>query len=81
MEGMLYYPISQEMHALTLVLNLIDTSLSLFHRFTATFHDWENETLCVKCGLNADHFISLVLMQTKSAIAHLVRKTDEMVRI
>ena len=37
MEGMLYNPISQEMHALTLVLNLIDTSLSLFHSFTATF--------------------------------------------
>ena len=36
-EGMLYNPISQEMHALTLVLNLIDTSLSLFHSFTATF--------------------------------------------
>ena len=37
MEGVLYNPISQEMHALTLVLNLIDTSLSLFHSFTATF--------------------------------------------
>ena len=37
MEGMLYNPISQEMHALILVLNLIDTSLSLFHSFTATF--------------------------------------------
>ena len=37
MEGMLYNPISQEMHALTLALNLIDTSLSLFHRFTATY--------------------------------------------
>ena len=40
MEGVLYNPISQEMHALTLVLNLIDTSLSLFHRFTATFLSW-----------------------------------------
>ena len=37
MEGMLYNPISQEMHALTYALNLIDTSLSLFHSFTATF--------------------------------------------
>ena len=37
MEEMLYNPISQEMHALTLALNLIDTSLSLFHSFTATF--------------------------------------------
>ena len=35
--GLLNYPISQEMHALTLVLNLIYTSLSLFHSFTATF--------------------------------------------
>ena len=31
MERMFYNPISKEMHALTLVLNLIDTSLSLFH--------------------------------------------------
>ena len=37
MEGMLYNSISQEMHALTLVLNLIDTSLFLFHSFTVTF--------------------------------------------
>ena len=37
LEGMFYNPISQKMHALTLVLNLIDTSLSLFHSFTATF--------------------------------------------
>ena len=37
MEGVIYNPISHEMHALTLVLNLIDTSLSLFHSFTATF--------------------------------------------
>ena len=58
------------MHALTLVLNLIDI-LSPF--FTASlqlfFHDWENETFCVKCGLNADYFSSLVRMRTKSAIA------------
>ena len=64
MEGMIYNPISQAMHALTLVLNLIDI-LSPF--FTASlqlfFHDWENETFCVKCGLNADR------MRTKSAIA------------
>ena len=49
MEGMIYNPISQAMHALTLVLNLIDI-LSPF--FTASlqlvFHDWENETFCVK---------------------------------
>ena len=37
MEGMLCNPITQKMYALTLVLNLIDTSLSLFHSFTATF--------------------------------------------
>ena len=37
MEGMLYNPISQGMHAFTLVLNLIDTSFSLFHSFPATF--------------------------------------------
>ena len=66
MEGMIYNPISQAMHALTLVLNLIDilppfftASLQLF------FHDWENETFCVKCGLNADHFSSLVHMRPK----------------
>ena len=45
MEGMIYNPISQAMHALTLVLNLFDI-LSPF--FTASlqlfFHDWENET-------------------------------------
>ena len=70
MEGLLYNPISQEMHALILVLNLIDTSLFLFHSFTTTFlSKWDNETFCVKCGLNADHFNSLVCMQTKSAIA------------
>ena len=37
MEGMLYNPISQEMHAFTLVLNLIEASLSLFHSFPPTF--------------------------------------------
>ena len=45
MEGLLYHPISIELHVLTLVLNLIDSYLSLF---TASlplfFHDWENET-------------------------------------
>ena len=46
MVGLLHNPISQEMHALALVLNLIDTSLSLFDSFTATFR--ENETFCVK---------------------------------
>ena len=35
--GLLQNPISQGLHALTPVLNLIDTSLSLFHSFTATF--------------------------------------------
>ena len=55
MEGMLYNSISQEMHALTLVLNLIDTSLSLFHSFTATFLSWLRkwDLLCEmrpKCG-------------------------------
>ena len=37
MEGLLYHPISIELHVLTLVLNLIDSSLSLFHSFAATF--------------------------------------------
>ena len=40
MEGLLYHPISIELHVLTLVLNLIDSSLSLFHSFTATFLSW-----------------------------------------
>ena len=48
---------------LTLLSPFFTDSLPLF------FHDWENETFCVKCGLNADHFISLVRMRTKSAIA------------
>ena len=37
MEGLLYHPISIELHVVTLVLNLIDSSLSLFHNFAATF--------------------------------------------
>ena len=37
MEGLLYHPISIELHVLTLVLNLIDSSLSLFDSFAATF--------------------------------------------
>ena len=78
MEGMIYNPISQAMHALTLVLNLIDI-LSPF--FTASlplfFHDWENETFCVKCGPNADHFISMVRMRTKSAIADFFAATAQ----
>jgi len=40
MEGLLYHPISIELHVLTLVLNLIDSSLSLFHSFAATFLSW-----------------------------------------
>ena len=48
---------------LTLLSPFFTASLPLF------FHDWENETFCVKCGLNADHFISMVRMRTKSAIA------------
>ena len=35
--GLLYHPISIKLHVLTLVLNLIDSSLSLFHSFAATF--------------------------------------------
>ena len=35
--GLLYNPISQGIQVLTLILNLIDTSLSLFHSFTVTF--------------------------------------------
>ena len=37
MNGLLYHPISIKLHVLTLVLNLIDSSLSLFHSFAATF--------------------------------------------
>ena len=37
MVGLLHNPISQGMYTLTLVLNLIDTSLSLFHSFTTSF--------------------------------------------
>ena len=40
MNGLLYHPISIELHVLTLVLNLIDSSLSLFHSFAATFLSW-----------------------------------------
>jgi len=55
MEGMLYNPISQEMHAFTLVLNLIEASLSLFHSFPPTFLSWLGkwDLLCEmrpKCG-------------------------------
>jgi len=32
-----FFPIFQDMHALTLVLNLISTFLSPFHNFKATF--------------------------------------------
>ena len=48
---------------LTLLSPFFTASLPLF------FHNWENETFWLKCGLNADHFISLVRMRTKSAIA------------
>ena len=45
MVGLSYNPISQKMQAPTLVLNLISTSYSLLHSFTATFlSKWENET-------------------------------------
>ena len=81
MEGMLYKPISQDMHALILVLTLIDI-LSPF--FTASlplfFHVWENETFCVKCGLNADHLISLVRMRTKSAIADFYGSSEQLTK-
>ena len=78
MVGLLHNPITQEMHALTLVPNLFDTSLSIFHSFTTTFlSKWDNETFCVKCGLNADHFISLVRMRTKSAIVDFYGSTAD----
>ena len=53
--GLLYNPISQGIQVLTLILNLIDTSLSLFHSFTATFLSWLGkwDLLCEmrpKCG-------------------------------
>ena len=38
-------------------------------------YNGENETFCVKCGLIADHFSSLVRMRTKSAIADLYGPT------
>ena len=64
------------MHALPLILNLIDISLSLFHIFTATFLSyWENETFCLKCGLDVDQFISLVGMWTRSTIANIYGST------
>ena len=47
MVGLLHKPISQEMHALTLVLNLIESSISFYPSFTATFLlSGENETIC-----------------------------------
>ena len=38
---------------------------------------WGNETFCVKCVLNADHFNSLVRMRTNSAIADLYGPTGQ----
>ena len=61
---------------LTLRFPFFTTSLLLY------FHNWENETFCVKCGLNADHFSSLVRMRTlvrmraESAIAAFYGRTD-----
>ena len=59
---------------LKLLSPFFTASLPLF------FHDWENETFCVKCGLNADHFISLVRMRTKSAIADFYGSSDNVVK-
>ena len=47
---------------LTLLSPFFTASLLLF------FHDWESEPFCVKCGLNADHFISLVRMRTNCGL-------------
>ena len=61
--GLLYNPISQGIQVLTLILNLIDTSLSLFHSFTVTFF-----LIIEKMRpfvWNADHVISLICMRTK----------------
>ena len=55
------------MHALIHILTLIDI-LSPF--FTASLPLFFHETFGVKCGLNANHFIKLVRMRTKSAIAN-----------
>ena len=56
MNGLLYHPISIKLHVLTLVLNLIDSSLSLFHSFAATFLSWLGKwdlliEMRPKCGL------------------------------
>ena len=40
-------------------------------------YNGENETFCVKCGLIADHFSSLVRMRTKFAIGNLFGPTAE----
>ena len=51
------------------------SKFAIFTAFLPLFSPFgENETFCVKCGLNADHFISLVSMLTKSAIADLFWK-------
>jgi len=47
---------------LTLLYPFFTASLPLF------FHEWENETFCVKCGLNAS-------LRTKSAIANFYRSS------
>ena len=52
------------------------TPLSPFFTDSLPFlSKWENETFWVKCGLNADHFNSLVRMRTKSAIADFYGST------
>ena len=58
MIGLLHIPIAgQGMNTLTIVLNLIDTSLSLLHSFTATFlTKWRNETFLCEIQPNCGPF-------------------------
>lgn len=58
------------------ILPCVSLSSCLFITFNCAVqvskhYNGENETFCVKCGLIADHFSSLVRMRTKSAIADL----------
>ena len=53
------------------------SKFAIFTAFLQLFSPFEaKKTFCVKCGLDAVHFIKLVRMQTKSAIADLYESTD-----
>ena len=72
MEGMLYNPIFKNMPSplfslwLTLFSPFFTASLPLFL--------WLGKFFCLKCCIDADHFISLIGMKTKSAIADFLWK-------